>query len=125
MSGTHNMNSISVDLEVMTPDRLRKVAFSLDKSTTEVNAEWTVDFQLLERENKSDDFGDPLVKLSVTINAKNHDNAEITARKGLNSTQADYLLGPASADAKRLVAGKITKEKANATVERTLPKRDS
>lgn len=125
MAGTRNLNSISVDLEVLTSDRLRKVIFSLDKSTTDANAEWTINFQLLERDKKSDEFGDPLVKLSVTINAKNHDNAEVTARKGLNSTQADYLLGPASVDAKRLKAGKITQEKANATVERTLPKRDS
>ncbi len=125
MTATHNLNSISVDLEVLTSDRLRKVIFSLDKATTDANAEWTIKFQLLEREKKSDEFGDPLVKLSIQINAKNHDNAEITARNGLNSAQTDYLLGPASADAKRLWAGKITQGKANATVERTLPKRDS
>lgn len=121
----HDVNSISVDLEVMTSDRLRKVIFSLDKSTTKSNVEWTLNFQLLEREKYSDEFGDPLVKLSVVTCASNHGNAELTAQKGLNSNQAEHLLGPASADAKRLKAGKITQEKANATVERTLPKRDS
>ncbi len=125
MAGTHNLNSISVDLEVMTPDRLRKVIFGLDKATAAEGVKWTINFRLFERDKKSDGFADPLVKLTVIVDKKNEDNAEITSKKGLNSSQADYLLGPASVDAKRLAAGKITEEKASATVQRTLPKRDS
>ncbi len=125
MAGTHNLNSISVDLEVTTPDRLRKVVFGLDKVTAADSVVWTINFRLLERDKKTDEFGDPLVKLTVVVDKKNHDNAEITAKKGLNSPQADHLLGPASVDAKRFKAGKITEDKANATAQRTLPKRDS
>ena len=125
MAGIHNLKSISVDLEVMTSDRLRKVIFGLDKSTEEDEVTWTIRFQLLERDNKSDEFGDSLIKLTVVVKKANFDNAEITAKKGLNSAQAEHLLGPAAVDAKRRLADKITEEKANATVERTLPKRDS
>lgn len=125
MPSTSTLKSISVDIEVQTTDRLRKVVFGLDKETAD-NGEitWTINFQLFERDTKADDFGDPLVKLdAVLVKAANFDAAETAATKGsLTKSQAEFALGPASVDAKRFQAGKITQEKAEATAARTLSK---
>lgn len=125
MARTRTLRSISVDLEVMTADRLKKVIFGLDKKMDARNVQWTINFQLLEREKKSDEFGDPLVKLTVDVKRSHNDLAEETATKGLNSSQSEHLLGPGVAAAQKLRAGKTTEEKAGATVERTLPKRNA
>jgi hypothetical protein len=125
MAGTKTLKSISVDLEVMTADRLKKVIFGLDKEMDDENVHWTINFQLLEREKKSEAFGDPLVKLTVDVKKSHNELAEETATKGLNSSQSEHLLGPAVAAAQKLNAGKTTEEKAGATVERTLPKRNA
>ncbi|HYP07307.1 MAG TPA: hypothetical protein VER03_13825 [Bryobacteraceae bacterium] len=121
-----NLKSISVDIEVMTKDRLRKVVFGLDKTTAD-NGEvtWTIDFRLFEREKKTDEFGDPLVKLdAVVVKKANFDNAEATAVAGrFKPEQTEHALGPAANDAKRFKDGKITREKAEATAERTVAKR--
>jgi hypothetical protein len=123
MAGNKNVKSIAVDLEVMTTDRLKKIIFGLDKSTDTQHVHWTIEFQFLQREKKTDEFGDPLVKLAIEVKNANHALAEETALKGLNSNQTDHLLGPAAVAAQRLHAGKITEEKAAPVIERTLPKR--
>jgi len=121
---TRSLKSISVDLEVMTPDRLKKVIFGLDKSTDTDGVKWVIAFQFLQRETKTDEFGDPLVKLDVTVKKANNDAAEQTAVKGLNAAQTEHLLGPAMVAAQRLSQGKTSEDKVAATVERTLPKRN-
>jgi len=124
MPGTRTLKSISVDLEVMTSDRLRKIVFGLDKATADAVVTWTIDFRLFEREQKTVDFGDPIVKLAVEVQAKYADRAEVTAQKGLSTAQVDHLLGPALRGARRLAQGELAQEKVEATVERTLAKRD-
>jgi hypothetical protein len=125
MPGTKNVKSISVDLEVMTPDRLTKIIFGLDKSTNAETVDWTIEFQFMQRDTKTGEFGDPLVKLNIEVKKANQALAEETAIKGLNSRQTDHLLGPAMVAAKRLKEGTTTNEKAAATVERTLSKRNA
>ena len=125
MAGTKTLKSISVDLEVMTPDRLRKVVFGLDKSTGAGGVQWVIEFQFLQRDKKTDEFGDPLVKLKVDVKKANNPAAEETAVKGLNAAQTEHLLGPAAVAAQRLKQGKTTQDKVAATVERTLPKRNA
>jgi len=121
-----SLKSISIDIEVMTHDRLRKVVFGLDKETADSgDVTWTIDFKLFEREKKTDEFGDPLVKLdAVVVKKPNFDKAEDTARTGkFTAAQTEHALGPASVDAKRFKDGKIPREKAAATAERTIAKR--
>ena len=125
MAGTRTLKSISVDLEVMTTDRLKKVIFGLDKSTDTEGVHWVIEFQFLQREKKTEEFGDPLVKLKVDVKKANNAAAEETAVKGLNSAQSEHLLGPTMVAAERLNKGKTTEDKVAATVERTLPKRNA
>jgi hypothetical protein len=117
--------SISVDLEVMTTDRLKKVIFGLDKSTDTEGVNWVIEFQFHQREKKTEEFGDPLVKLKVDVKKAHNAAAQETAVKGLNSAQSEHLLGPAMVAAQRLNEGKTTEDKVAATVERTLPKRNA
>lgn len=124
MAGTKTLKSISVDLEVMTADRLKKVIFGLDKSADADGIHWSIDFQFLQRDKKIDMFGDPLVKLSIDVKKSNNELAEQTALKGLSASQTEHLLGPAVVAAQRLNDGQTTEEKAAAIVERTLPKRN-
>ena len=120
---TRTVKSISVDLEVMTTDRLKKIIFGLDKSTEGEEVHWVIEFQFLQRDKRTDPFGDPLVKLAIDVRKTNNEFAEETAMKGLNSPQSAHLLGAGLTDAQRLREGKITEERAAATVQRTLPKR--
>ena len=125
MAGTKTLKSISVDLEVMTTDRLKKVIFGLDKSTDTEGVRWVIEFQFLQRDKKTEEFGDPLVKLRVDVKKASNALAEETAVKGLNSAQAEHLLGPAMVAARRLKDGETTEERVAATVRRTLPKRNA
>jgi hypothetical protein len=125
MPGTKTLKSISVDLEVLTPDRLKKVVFGLDKSADTDGDHWTIDFQFFLRAKKTDPFGDALVTLSIEAKKANNAAAEETALKGLNAAQTEHLLGPAVAAAQRLSEGRATEDKVAATVERTLPKRNA
>lgn len=127
-STVSNLKSISVDIEVQTKDRLRKVVFGLDKTTAgQGEVSWTIEFRLFEREKKTDEFGDPIVKLdAVVVKKANFEKAEATAMSGMfTAAQTEHALGPAANDAKRLKEGKITLEKAAATAERTVAKRDA
>ena len=125
MAGTKTLKSISVDLEVMTTDRLKKVIFGLDKSTEGDEVQWVIEFQFLQREKKTEEFGDPIVKLKVDVRKAHNPAAEETAVKGLNAPQSEHLLGPAMVAAQRLDQGKTTEDKVAATVERTLAKRNA
>jgi len=125
LPGVRTLKSISVDLEVMTTDRLKKIIFGLDKSIEDEEIQWVIEFQFLQRDNKTDPFGDPLVKLSIDVKKSNEQAAEETASKGLNNPQASHLLGPGLADTQRFRDGKIPEDKLAATVQRTLPKRNA
>ena len=125
MPGTRTLKSISVDLEVMTTDRLKKIVFGLDKNVDGDEIQWVIDFKFFQRDKKSDEFGDPLVSLKADVKKTNNEAAEATANKGLNASQSEHLLGPGVIAAQRLKEGKITEEKAAATVDRTLPKRNA
>lgn len=125
MPGTRTLKAISVDLEVMTTDRLKKIVFGLDKSVEDDETSWAIDFQFFQRDKKSEEFGDALVKLKIDVKKTNHTAAEATAVKGLNSSQTEHLLGPGVIAAQRLNEGKTTEEKATAVIERTLPKRNA
>jgi hypothetical protein len=109
----------------MTTDRLKKIIFGLDKSVDDEGTHWVIEFQFLQRDKKTDPFGDPLVQLAIDVKKSNEAAAEETAARGLNTPQATHLLGPGVTDTQRFRDGKITEERLAATVQRTLPKRHS
>jgi hypothetical protein len=117
-----NIIKISVNFELNTPNGLRRVIFGLDKDTQGQVVSWKINFQLFERANKTDPFGDPLVSLSVQVDKALNDQAE-TASKGLTPGQSAHALGPAADDAKAASAGEIDQEDAEQTIQNTIKKK--
>jgi len=116
--------AISVKLEVITPDKLRKIIFGLTKGTDDNGVTtWTINFELHDRAKPADPFSE-VIKLDVMVKVKNHALAEETAAKGMNEPQVEHVItraAPAAAKAKavgvtpateRAVEGTLTARKA-------------
>jgi hypothetical protein len=114
--------AISVKLEVITPDKLRKIIFGLTKGTDDGMTTWTINFELHDREKKADEFG-KVIDLDVEVKSKNHPLAEETATKGLNRPQVEHAVLRAAPAAKKLAAGKTSQPAAERTIEGVLSAR--
>jgi len=108
---------IHVKFTLNTPEGLRRVTFELRKSIDNDIVTWAIDFQLFERAQKTDPFGDALVDLEVEVDVKLNDEAESMADNGMSKKQARHALGKAADTAKNPNVDTATK---NATVQETL-----
>jgi hypothetical protein len=114
---------IKVHFVLNTLDGLRRVIFGLEKDTQGTEIKWTINFQLFERQNKTDDFGDAIVDVDVEVDTDLHDKAEKTAHsRSLTPPQSAHAVGPAADDAKAAEAGDIDHSDANDTIQDTLNK---
>ena len=114
---------LKVHFELNTPNGLRRVIFGLSKDATSgTTVVWTIDFQLFERQKKTDPYGDALVTLNVEVDKALNPKAE-QAAKGLTPGQSAHALGPAADDAKAAQAGEIDQDEAQQTVQNTLKKK--
>lgn len=114
---------IKVHFVLNTLDGLRRVIFGLEKDTQGTEIKWTINFQLFERQNKTDDFGDAIVDVDVEVDTDLHDKAETTAHsRSLTPPQSAHAVGPAADDAKAAQAGDIDQSDANDTIQDTLNK---
>ncbi|HKD49671.1 MAG TPA: hypothetical protein VKB90_02685 [Candidatus Acidoferrum sp.] len=117
--------AIKINFTLNTPDGLRRVIFGLEKDTQADAVVWKINFQLFERDHKTDDFGDAIVTLDVEVDIALHANAEAAAQNGLTPPQSAHALGPASDDAKAAQAGQMDTGDAKQTVQNTLTASDS
>jgi|SRR5215471_8773628 len=119
-----NRDVIGIDVKftLNTPDGLRRVTFELKKDTTGQVVKWTIRFQLFERAQKTDQFGDPIVDLQIEVDTKLNSNAEQMANTGMTSRQSAFAIGPAADACKDASQGVISQDKAKATVQTTLKK---
>jgi hypothetical protein len=113
---------IKVRFELNARNGLRRVIFGLEKETEGEQVHWKIEFQLFEREKKTDPYVDPLVGLLVEVDTALNNKAEVAAQKGLTPGQTAHALGPAADDAKAAQTGEIEQDEAKATVETTLKK---
>jgi hypothetical protein len=121
----HQITSLSVDLGVTTPDRLRHIAFGLQKDTGDDGiVTWEIDFALEERAKASDDFTE-IVSLTIKVKSRNNTAAEATATEGLSDAQVTHLSGPAAIAAKKLKDGTFSQEQTARVVEGTLAKHNA
>jgi len=118
----HTIVGIKVRIELNAKNGLRRVIFGLEKNTDGDDVVWKIDFELFERDNRSDDYGDALVALNVEVDTKLNSRAEIAAKEGLTPDQSAHALGPAADDAKSAADGEIDEEEAQDTVQQTLRK---
>src|SRR2546429_4034585 len=114
--------AIKVHFTLNTPDGLRRVIFGLEKDTQDTLVIWKINFQLFERERRTDDFGDAIVALDLEVDEASHSQAEKAAKNGLTSRQSAHALGPAADDQKAAKAGEIEQEEADQTTQDTLKK---
>jgi hypothetical protein len=114
---------IKVKFELNSKNGLRRVVFGLEKDTQGDDVQWKINFELYERDKKSDPYGDPLVSLDVEVDTKLASKAEDTAHDGLTPRQAAHALGPAADDAKGTTTGDVDEDDAKDTVQATLKKK--
>lgn len=110
---------VKVRFELITKDKKRRVIFGLEKDTEGKVIIWKIDFQLFERDNKGDDWGDAIIVLQVEVEKALNAKAE-KALKGLTAGQTAHALGPAADDAKAAIDGEVDEEEARETVANTL-----
>ena len=114
---------IKVKFELNSKNGLRRVIFGLEKDTQGDDVIWKINFELFERENKSDPYGDALINLDVEVDTKLNKKAEDTAHNGLTPGQAAHAIGPAADDAKAAASGELDQDEASDTVQATLKKK--
>jgi hypothetical protein len=112
--------AIKVRFELNTPDGKRRVIFGLEKDTQGTKVIWKINFQLFERDKKTDPFGDPIVKLEVQVDKALNQNAEQAAKDGLTTEQSAHAIGPAADDAKAAEEGQLKPSIARQTVQDTI-----
>lgn len=114
------MADISVELKVITSDKLRQIIINLEKATNDQGkATWTMDFTLNERAKKEDKF-EEVISLKVKIKPSLAKKAEATANaKGLDDPQTAqaYVAGDAARAAKDKV---ISEKSAKSEAERVI-----
>ena len=109
---------IKVKFELNSKNGLRRVVFGLEKDTQGDDVQWKINFELYERDKKSDPYSDPLVSLDVEVDTKLASKAD-----GLTPRQAAHALGPAADDAKGTTTGDVDEDDAKDTVQATLKKK--
>jgi hypothetical protein len=114
---------IKVKFELNAKSGLRRVIFGLEKDTQGDDIIWKINFELYERDKKSDPYGDALIDLDVEVDSKLNKKAEDTAHNGLTPGQAAHALGPAAEDAKAAANGELDQDEASDTVQATLRKK--
>jgi len=114
--------AVKVKFELNAKNGLRRVIFSLEKDTDGDKVNWKITFQLFERDNKSDDYGDALVDLDIEVDTALNTKAQTMADDGMTPAQSAHVLGPAAEDVKAAKAGELDQADADSTVQATLKK---
>jgi hypothetical protein len=91
---------LSVKLEVITNDKLRKFVFGVDKKQQAGIDKWTIDFELYDRPSPTAAFT-KAVGITAAVDLENVPlaAANATRDKGLDASQVDYALTAVAADA--------------------------
>ena len=108
--------ALSVKLEVLTKDKLKKFVFGLTKTKDREIDKWSMDFEMLDRAKTTDAFARAFF-LDIDIDLKKVDAKAIqdTAEKGLNKPQVDFTRTQIAADADKLKAAKIQQDRMKRT----------
>jgi hypothetical protein len=115
--------AIKVKFTLNAKNGLRRVIFGLEKDTKGDEIQWVINFQLFERQKKTDEFGDALVDVDVEVEQALNKQADAAAKNGLTTGQAAHALGPGADDAKAAKDGEISEEEGNETIQATLKKK--
>jgi len=123
MANTSTVIAIKVHFELITKDKLRRVIFGLEKDTQGTTVIWKINFDLFEREKKTDPWGDAMVHVDIEVDKVLQPKAEKVALNGMTAGQQAHALGPAADDQKAAAAGEIPQDDADQTTQATLKKK--
>jgi len=98
-SNVSKPSHIHVSFTIVTPDQLRKIIFTLDKTSSAGSDDWSISFELVERPNTGSQF-QMVIQLQVAVDHDDADKANATAKHGLDGDQR----------AQALVAGDTAKD---------------
>ena len=115
--------SLSVRIDVLNSTKLKKFSFQLDKTTPKPDEEkWTITFDLLERDKKSDTFGEASIHVLINLELETEKvDAEKTAMADeFTVAQTEHVLTAVAAASRKLKAGTITQEQFDAIVKQTM-----
>ena len=117
---------LSVKLEVLTKDKLRKFVFGVKKTQENDVDTWSVDFELFDRASATAPFVQALM-LTTDINLKAVpvESVQATADKGLSKSQIEYVLTTLAADAAKFKANTIKDLRMKRTVSGLFLARDA
>jgi hypothetical protein len=105
---TRSLVAMSVTLEVLSKDKLKKFVFGLNKTKEGDVDKWSMDFEMLDRTKATDEFARAFF-LDVDLDLKKVPVPELeaTAEKGLNKNQVDFTRTAVESDAAKFKTGKI------------------
>jgi hypothetical protein len=123
---TKQLVGLSVKLEVVTKDKLRKFVFGVTKAQVNDVDKWSVDFELLDRTAATAEFT-RAVFLDVDIDLKKVpvSDVQVTADKGLNQSQVDFVLTTLSANADKFRNKLIKEDRMRRTIGNLFPVRNA
>ncbi len=114
--------AIKVNFQLITSDKKRKVIFGLQKNTEGLKVIWVINFEMFERDKKTDPWGEAIVDVDVEVQKVLHPKAETMAVQGMSANAQAHALGPAADDQKSAQAGEIPQTTADRTTQNTLKK---
>lgn len=118
--------ALSVKLEVLTKDKLKKFVFGLTKSKDGAVDKWHMDFEMLDRADTSKDFARAFF-LDIDIDLKKvaATDLDATAKNGLNKPQVDFSRTMVAGDADKFKEGTIGEDKMKRTARNVIPARNA
>ena len=113
---TRSLVALSVKLEVLSSDKLKKFVFGLTKAKDGDVDKWSMEFEMLDRAKVADAFARAFF-LDVDLDLKKVPVPELeaTAEKGLNKKQVDFTRTAVESDAAKFKSGRIKDAKMKRT----------
>lgn len=113
---------IHVSFTIVTPDQLRKIIFSLSKTSDANDDSWSIMFELDERADPNGKF-QLVIQLQVDVDHNDAPKAAATAKHGMDANQRAQAI-EAGATAKDVQTGDATKDDLAADTQAIVSVRD-
>ena len=105
---TRSLVAVTVKLEVLSKDKLKKFVFGLNKAKQGAVDKWSMDFEMLDRTAATDEFERAFfLDVALDLEMVPVPELEATTEKGLNKNQVDFTRTAVESDAAKFKAGKI------------------
>lgn len=122
-STTHNLVALSVDIEVVSSDQLKKFIFGITKKkTSATETDWTIKFVFSRRDKKSAAFVDR-VKVNVAVSLEQVPGVERTAKNEMTAKQRNFVNGTVANALNKFEAGDITRPQLEKLISRAASNR--